>query len=68
MTFDRHGHVVGRWLAGGPFRKDVPADLLAEGVQAFSVQAMALQFCALHRDVPLRARLTPYFAAWLTPG
>lgn len=66
-TFGRHVEVVAPWLAKGPFRKDIDGMLLAEGVQAFAVQAMSLVFCALHAEVDLRARLTLYLEAWLTP-
>lgn len=67
-TFGRHGEVVAEWLARGPFRRDVDPGMLAEGVQAFSVQAMALEFCALHNDVAVEQRLQGYLEAWLTPG
>lgn len=65
-TFDRHAGIVAKWLSIGSFRKDVPPVMLAEGVQAFSVQAMALKFCALHSDQGLKNRLLPYLRAWLT--
>lgn len=68
MTFDRHNRVVSAWLADGPFRRDVSAELLTEGIQAFSVQAMALKFCAIHNSESLENRLLPYFKAWLTPS
>lgn len=68
MTFDRHSRVVSAWLTGGPFRRDVGAELLSEGIQAFSVQAMALKFCAIHNGESLESRLLPYFKAWLTPS
>lgn len=68
MTFDRHNRVVSAWLADGPFRRDVSAELLTEGIQAFSVQAMALKFCAIHNSESLEDRLLPYFKAWLTPS
>ncbi|MEP2532246.1 TetR/AcrR family transcriptional regulator [Shimia sp.] len=67
-TFGRQIDVMISWLADGPFRKDISAELLAEGVQAFSVQAMALIFCALHNETDLRARMTLYLNAWLTPA
>ena len=47
-TFGRQIEVFAKWFDGPHFRQDVPAELLAEGVQAFMVQAMALKFCALH--------------------
>lgn len=66
-TFGRHAQVTAPWLALGPFRKDIDADLLAEGVMAFAIQAMSLVFCALHNETDLRARLRLYFEAWLLP-
>lgn len=66
-TFGRHAQVTAPWLAQGPFRKDIGADLLAEGVMAFAIQAMSLVFCALHNETDLRARLRLYLEAWLLP-
>jgi len=66
-TFGRHLNVVADWLRDGPFRRDISALLMAEGVQAFLVQVMALHFCALHSDVDMRDRLQIYLDAWLTP-
>lgn len=68
MTFERQARVIAQWLAAGPCRRDVDVGLLAEGVQAFAVQAMALNFCAVHNDVSLHDRLRPYLAAWLMPS
>ncbi|MEL7465331.1 MAG: TetR/AcrR family transcriptional regulator [Pseudomonadota bacterium] len=65
MTFERQIRVIARWLADGPFRRDVSGELLAEGVQAFSIQAVSLQFCALHSERALQDRLVEYLAAWL---
>ena len=67
-TFGRQIAIFADQLADGPFRKDVSPALLAEGVQALAIQAMALQFCALHQDVAVRDRLRVYLAAWLTPA
>lgn len=67
MTFGRFDAVVSAWIADGPFRTDVPLTTLTEGIQAFLMQAMALNFCALHNEVPLQDRLRPYLAAWLIP-
>ncbi|MEO0382896.1 MAG: TetR/AcrR family transcriptional regulator [Pseudomonadota bacterium] len=67
QTFGRQIEVVARWLEDGPFRNDVPAELLADGVQAFSVQAMALHFCAVNNEQAMPARLTTYLDAWLNP-
>jgi AcrR family transcriptional regulator len=65
--FNRHGRIAGGWLEAGPFRKDVPAATLVEGIQAFSVHAVSLSFCAVHNVVPLRARFSRYLAAWVAP-
>ena len=68
MTFGRLEEIVGQWLAQGSFfRKDVPIDILVEGVEAFLAQTLALNFCALHRDKPMKDRLLPYLRAWLAP-
>jgi AcrR family transcriptional regulator len=67
-TFGRQEEVFGRWLADAPFRRDIPPDLQAEGVSAFLIQAMAVQFCALHEAQSFEDRLTAYLRAWLTPG
>jgi AcrR family transcriptional regulator len=66
-TFGRLGELVGQWLAQGTFRKDVPLEILVEGVEAFLVQTLALNFCALHKDKSMKARLQPYLRAWLAP-
>lgn len=68
MTFERRLKVLAPWLAEGPFRKDVSPDMLAEGVDAFAFQAMALNFCALHQSQALGERLLPHLRAWLTPA
>lgn len=67
LTFGRLEEILVGWLAQGQFRRDVPADLLVEGVEAFLVQTLALNFCALHRDKPMKDRLLPYLRAWLAP-
>ncbi|MEM7057296.1 MAG: TetR/AcrR family transcriptional regulator [Pseudomonadota bacterium] len=66
-TFGRQVEVFEAWLKDAPFRRDVPADLLAEGVHAFMLQAMATNFCALHNAMSLRDRFVPYLKAWLLP-
>jgi AcrR family transcriptional regulator len=66
-TFGRLGELMGQWLAQGSFRKDVPLEILVEGVEAFLVQTLALNFCALHKDKTMKARLQPYLRAWLAP-
>lgn len=67
-TFGRLSELMGQWLGQGTFRKDVPLEILVEGVEAFLVQTLALNFCALHKDKSMKARLPPYLRAWLTPG
>jgi len=67
QTFTRQIEVVASWMDDGPFRSDVPAELLAEGVQAFCVQAIALHFCAVNSQEPMASRLTSYLEAWLKP-
>ncbi len=67
QTFDRQIEILQDWLSEGPFRDDVPATLLAEGVQAFIVQGLALHFCAIQSAQPIRERLIAYLAAWLLP-
>lgn len=54
-------------LQGRAVRADVDAVLLAEGVQAFMVQAIALEFCALHNSNAAQERLLPYLGPWLSP-
>lgn len=66
-TFWRADGVVSGWLADASFRSDVPPKMLAEGVQAFAMQAMALHFCALHSDRGMTERLVEYLEAWLLP-
>lgn len=70
-TLDRLGQILAPWLTAPGFRQDVPPDILAEGIQAFALQTLALNFCALHADGPgpLVARLGVYLRAWLVvPG
>lgn len=66
--FERYFRVVMMWLDGAEMRKDVPSELLAEGVQAFAIQAMSLRFCALHSATTFSDRLETYLQAWLTPA
>ena len=68
LSFGRLGELVGQWLAQGAFRQDVPIEILVEGVEAFLVQTLALNFCALHKDKTMKARLQPYLRAWLAPA
>ena len=67
LSFGRLGELVGQWLAQGAFRRDVPIEILVEGVEAFLMQTLALNFCALHKDKTMKARLQPYLRAWLAP-
>jgi AcrR family transcriptional regulator len=67
MTFGRLIEILERWLAKAQFREDIAPGLQAEGVQAFMVQAMATNFCALHNTQSMQARLMPYLNAWLKP-
>lgn len=67
QTFDRTIEIVSAWIAQGQFRKDVSEVLLAEGVQAFAVQAMALHFCAINNQEEMHLRFKTYLQAWLTP-
>lgn len=66
-TFGRLITILAQWLSDGPFRKDVPPLILAEGFQAFAVQCMALNFCALSCEEPIEDRLRKYLDAWLYP-
>lgn len=68
QTFDRTIEIVSAWIAKGQFRKDVSEVLLAEGVQAFAVQAMALHFCAINNQEEMHLRFKTYLQAWLTPS
>lgn len=66
-TFGRLAEILGQWLSRGAFRKDVPSEILVEGIEAFLMQTLALNFCALHRDKRMKDRLLPYLRAWLAP-
>ncbi|WP_299938023.1 TetR/AcrR family transcriptional regulator [uncultured Pelagimonas sp.] len=68
VTFERQFTLFSEWMRTPRFRQDVAPELLAEGIQAFVVQAIALNFCALHNTLDLPDRLGPYLEAWLTPG
>ncbi len=67
MTFERFITVVANWIASGAFRQDAEPGILAAGVQSFAVNAMALNFCALHSNLTVQDRLTPYLDLWLLP-
>ena len=66
-TFGRQVELFTTWVQDGPFRKDISAELMAEGIQAFALQAMATKFCALHNAASVHDRLVPYLQAWLQP-
>lgn len=68
QTFDRTIEIASQWLAKGNFRKDVSEVLLAEGIQAFAVQAMALHFCAINNKEEMYSRFKTYLQAWLIPS
>ncbi|MEP5153167.1 TetR/AcrR family transcriptional regulator [Planktotalea sp.] len=65
LTFERQIKILTTWLATGPFRKDVDPQVLAEGIQAFYVQCMAMHFCSINKEPPMQIRLTTYLKAWL---
>lgn len=67
QTFERQIIVMTGWLAQGLFRTDISPQLMAEGVQAFYIQAMALNFCAINQVVPVEDRMREYLKAWLQP-
>lgn len=67
-SFERYCLLVDAWIHAGTYRQDVPSLLLAEGVQAFAIQALSLQFCALHEATSFEDRLKVYLDAWLLPG
>ncbi len=62
-TFERQYLTFARWVPEP--RGDVPSELLAEGIQAFLLQALSLQFCALHSATSAQDRLVTYLHAWL---
>ena len=65
----RLGGIVDSWLrqTGAAFRKDASVELLAEGVEAFTIQTVALKFCSLRNDEPLGGRFLAYLRVWLAP-
>jgi hypothetical protein len=67
MAFGKFDAVLAQWFEKAGFRPMVDPHLLAEGVQAFAVQAMALNFCAINSQRPLEDRLRDYLVAWLEP-
>ena len=65
---ERQVALFARWIANaatkGAMRADQPPELLAEGVQAFAAQTVALHFCEVTRANPAE-RLGPFLRAWL---
>ena len=58
-----------RWirpLQGTVYRADTDAELLAEGIQAFLVQCIAMDFCLVESTTPLEERLLSYLVPWLS--
>ena len=68
QTFERQIELFAVWISQGPFRKDVPVSILAEGIQALATQCMALNFCAVNGESDMNERLEAYLAAWLLPS
>lgn len=68
MTFGRRDAILKRWLAQASFRNDIGPELMAEGIDAFGIQAVALNYCAINMNImALRDRLRTYLDAWLMP-
>lgn len=70
-NFGKQLDLLIRWFdpsGDHPFRRDISPELMGEGVQAFAIQAIALNFCNLHNDVFIAERLTQYLRAWLLPS
>ncbi len=68
-TFYRYDQIVTSWFEKDhPFRQDVSASVLASGIQAFAVQSMSLNFCALSNTVAMTDRLQDFLVPWLIPG
>ncbi|WP_415922478.1 TetR/AcrR family transcriptional regulator [Tateyamaria sp. SN6-1] len=66
-AFEQQYQVSLQWVTHPDLtvREDIPPELLAEGIGAFLIQAISLQFCALHSAVGVEERLEPYLRAWL---
>ncbi|MEM7733417.1 MAG: TetR/AcrR family transcriptional regulator, partial [Pseudomonadota bacterium] len=66
QTFLQQYELCLKWVTHPdlPVREDIPVELVAEGIGAFLIQAISLQFCALHSSVSVEARLEPYLQAW----
>lgn len=64
----RYDRILIEKLKSGPFRQDISAELLSEGIQAFSVSSIALSLCALHSDKNVENRLNIQLNAWMCPS
>jgi AcrR family transcriptional regulator len=67
MTLGRQIDILERWLSEAQFSQNISPLLQAEGVQAFLVQAMGTNFCALHNTQSIQTQLMRYLTAWLRP-
>lgn len=67
MNFHAQAELFARWATHDNFRKDIPEDQVASGIQAFLLHRMALKFCALSSHASLEDRLMPLLTAWLEP-
>lgn len=67
MSFGQQLEILSHWIERGPWRTDADSELLAEGIQAFLLQVLALHFCALHSGKPMEERLVEYLQVWLKP-
>lgn len=57
----------GGFFGAPPFRTDLDAMVMAEGVRALMMQVMALRHCALHAGPSPEERLKTYIEAFLMP-
>ena len=67
-NFGRQVDLFEYWLSQRPYRTDVPAALLADGIHGFMIHAMATRFCALHQAQTIEEQFIPYLQAWLMPA
>ncbi len=65
--FDVQIALFARWAQEVPYRPDIAPELVGEGISAFFIQAIALNFCALNSRQALESRLSSYLDAWLCP-
>jgi len=59
--------IVSKWILEGDYRKDITPQIAAEGIEAFLMQSLALNFCAENSYLALEQRFSIYLKAWLTP-